>query len=346
MPDGQRADSDGFGSGVRRRLRRRCARCGDGPRHRPAGRHRRAGAVPDRRLRDLEGRYRGAGRGRLRSVGGASPPVGRFVDGLGDRGPLLAVLAIGAASLVCCGGGPDRAVMVVALAVRGALPRRLQPGHEPGDQRADRAGSRGWITGVKQIGRDRRGRAAAARSPPWRCAWGGGRRCLARRDRAGRPGRRRPALRVQPPPSRRPPTQTRRGSRGSIRWLNAYNLAMGARDRRGRRLPPAVRPPGGELSAAAAGGDARCATGVVGGFPLYLGAAGAQARWGYPGLPLGPRRRRRRLRRPVGRRRRRSAPRRSGWGRHLGPRRARVRAVSMLAVMAEPTAPTRDGPPA
>lgn len=210
-----------------------------------------------------------------------SPLVGETVDRIGDRTALLAGLTTGAAALALMAAAFDYASMAAALAVAGVC----RAGCNPATNRLIRvrlaAGSRGWITGVKQSGEAVAIVVVAGAVPALAALWSWRAALLALSALTA------VALisaRIFIDGSRTATRDERQGQgslRGSIHWLNAHCLLMGAGAGAITGYLPLYAHEVASLSVAAAGGVVVVA-GVAGGVFRILWSHWSEKRFGFP----------------------------------------------------------------
>jgi predicted MFS family arabinose efflux permease len=211
-----------------------------------------------------------------------SPSVGRFADGIGDRGALLSVLALGTLSMVWMAAAPTLAVLVLALFLAGVARAGCNPATNRVIMLRVARGNRGWITGLKQSGETIAVMLAGSVLPAlallagWRVAILALAAIPAVALLAGW------ALVKGTEVAEVPSSEAREAElRPSIAWLNGYNLAMGAAAGAVTAYLPLYAHEEGHLSVAAAGGIVVLA-GLVGGVGRILWSRWSETRLGFP----------------------------------------------------------------
>jgi predicted MFS family arabinose efflux permease len=210
-----------------------------------------------------------------------SPLAGALVDRIGDRGALLAVLGTGALSLGLMAAARTFLAMSAAVALAGLCRAGANPATNRLISTRLPRGRRGWITGVKQSGETIAIVLAAAALPAAAVVWdwralfvvlGIAAAMTALGAAISIEGTRRT--------TREPSAAGGRMPR-SIRWLNAYNLVMGAGTGAIIAYLPLYAHEVGGLGDAAAGA-VMVAAGLAGGISRLLWSHWSESRWGFP----------------------------------------------------------------
>ena len=211
-----------------------------------------------------------------------SPLVGGRVDRVGDRTALLAVLAAGTLALALMAAAFDYASMAVALAVAGVC----RAGCNPATNRLIRVrlapGARGWVTGIKQSGEALAIVVVASALPALAALWDWR---VALAVLSGLTAATLIAARFLVAGSRSGGVARRDSEdprlRGSIHWLNAFCLLMGAGAGAVTGYLPLYAHEVASLSVAAAAG-VMVVAGAVGGIFRILWSRWSETRFGFP----------------------------------------------------------------